>query len=278
MDIDLIKTFLEVRNTRHFGRAADNLYITQAAVSARIKQMEEYFGVQLFIRKRNNIQLTSEGERLVTHAETMMLTWNRAKQDVALKLEKKDQLSLGTTAGLWNYVYQSKLAPIYRSFPELALRSEVHGPEDLLRLVIERALDVAILFDAPAVPELTIKSGGKLKLVLASTIKGLDAKNAVSDSYIYVDWGTAFNMFHARRFSEAAPSILYTTMASIAEAFMEEQPSSAFLPMQMVENSLVENLKVVDGAPSFSKDVTIIYRSNNERGTLIEQLTPYLNF
>ena len=45
MDIALLKTFLEVAKTRHFGRAAENLYITQAAVSARIKQMEEDLGV-----------------------------------------------------------------------------------------------------------------------------------------------------------------------------------------------------------------------------------------
>ena len=43
MDIKVFRTFIEVANTRHFGRAADNLYITQAAVSARIKQLEEFY-------------------------------------------------------------------------------------------------------------------------------------------------------------------------------------------------------------------------------------------
>ncbi len=45
MDIQLLKTFLEVKATRHFGRAAENLYLTQAAVSARIKQLETVLGV-----------------------------------------------------------------------------------------------------------------------------------------------------------------------------------------------------------------------------------------
>ncbi|WP_082881977.1 LysR family transcriptional regulator [Oleiphilus sp. HI0043] len=39
MDIELLRTFLEVKNTRHFGKAAEHLYLTQAAVSARIKQL-----------------------------------------------------------------------------------------------------------------------------------------------------------------------------------------------------------------------------------------------
>ena len=278
MDIELLKTFLEVRNTRHFGHAADNLYITQAAVSARIKQMEEYFGVQLFIRKRNNLQLTSEGERLIPHAETMLLAWSRARQDVALDVDQKDQLGIGTTAGLWNYTYQGRLASIYKAFPEIALRSEVHGADDLLRMVLERALDIAVLFDAPSVSELTVQSAGKLKLVLASTVAGVTAKTVFKENYIYVDWGTAFNMFHAKRFNDAAPAILYTTMASIAEAFMADCPASAFLPLNRIDSAGLEQLSVVEGVAGFSREVSIIYRANSERLDLIEQILPLLQF
>lgn len=276
MDIDLFKTFLEVRNTRHFGRAAENLYLTQAAVSARIKQMEEYFGVQLFLRKRNNLQLTPEGERLVSHAETMLLAWSRAKQDVALKVDQKDQLGIGTSADLWNYAYKYRLPAIFKAFPDVALRSEVHAPDHLLRMVVERSLDIAILFDSPSVPDVTVKSAGKMKLVLASTIPSVTAKTALKDNYVYVDWGTAFNMFHAKRFNDAGPAVLYTTMATNAEAFMADCPSSAFLPQSMVENSAVRHLRSVDGAPAFSRDVSIIYRVNSERLALTEQVIKLL--
>jgi DNA-binding transcriptional LysR family regulator len=44
MDTQLLRTFLEVHRTRHFGRAADNLYVSQSAVSARIRQLEEELG------------------------------------------------------------------------------------------------------------------------------------------------------------------------------------------------------------------------------------------
>ena len=65
MDIDLLKTFVEVVRTRHFGKAAENLYLTQSAVSARIKQLEEYFNSALFVRNRNSLQLTAAGEKLL---------------------------------------------------------------------------------------------------------------------------------------------------------------------------------------------------------------------
>ena len=58
MDTELLKTFLEVNRTRHFGKAAENLYLTQSAVSARIKLLEDLLGTPLFSRARNNVQLT----------------------------------------------------------------------------------------------------------------------------------------------------------------------------------------------------------------------------
>ncbi|HEY5717214.1 MAG TPA: LysR family transcriptional regulator, partial [Motiliproteus sp.] len=48
VDTALLRTFLEVQKTRHFGRAAEQLYLTQSAVSFRIRQLEELLGVKLF--------------------------------------------------------------------------------------------------------------------------------------------------------------------------------------------------------------------------------------
>ena len=98
MDIELIKTFLEVKDCRHFGKAAENLYLTQAAVSTRVRQLERYFGVTLFHRARNNIQLTLAGERLIPHAESMLNTLRLAKQDVSLATEQVKDIATGTNS------------------------------------------------------------------------------------------------------------------------------------------------------------------------------------
>lgn len=72
MDTELLKTFPEVSRTRHFGRAAEALYLTQSAVSFRIRQLENQLGVNLFTRHRNNIRLTTAGAP--PYAETLMNT------------------------------------------------------------------------------------------------------------------------------------------------------------------------------------------------------------
>ena len=78
MDTELLKTFLEVHRTRHFGRAGENLFITQSAVSARIRQLEESLGIKLFHRERNGIRLTPAGKRMAKHAEAILAAWHRA--------------------------------------------------------------------------------------------------------------------------------------------------------------------------------------------------------
>lgn len=83
MDTELLKTFLEVSKTRHFGRAAESLYLTQSAVSFRIRQLETQLGTNLFTRHRNNIRLTLAGERLIPYAESLMNTWLQAKKKLA---------------------------------------------------------------------------------------------------------------------------------------------------------------------------------------------------
>lgn len=277
MDIELLKTFLEVRTTRHFGKAAENLYLTQAAVSARVRQLEDYLGVQLFIRMRNNIQLTSEGERLVPHAETMLVAWSRARQDVALKLEQKHQINIGTTPGLWHYTLQGKLPLIQSSFPALALRAESHSGDELLRLLIERVLDIVLLYEAPTLPELQSTSLGKLKLTLMTSAPDVSVKTALQSNYVYVDWGTSFGIFHAKKFGDAPPAILHTNMAYIAESFICENPASAYLPESLLDNDKAKNISAIKGAPTFSRNVYAVYRSNSERADVMKEIMPYLN-
>jgi DNA-binding transcriptional LysR family regulator len=279
MDIELLKTFLEVKNTRHFGKAADNLYLTQAAVSARVKQLEDCLGVKLFIRSRNNIQLTSEGERLIPHAETMLVAWSKARQEVALKLEQKHQLGIGTTAGLWYFILQDKLSTIKHTKPELSLRAEAHNSAELLKMLTERVLDIAIVYEVPGLPELSTKAIGKLKLQLASPIKNLTTKTALQENYVYVDWGAAFGVFHSNRFNELPPAVLHTNMAAIAQSFIVEHGGSAFLPEKLIEDgSHSDCLYPVKDAPEFSRAIYVVYRSNSERIDLINEIIPLLAF
>src|SRR3989304_3065176 len=123
MDINILKTFLEVHRTCHFGNAAENLFVTQATVSVRIRQLEDELGVQLFHRDRNNIQLTPAGHKFLRHAESILNVWNRARLDIHTRDEGKIPLVIGALANLWDSSLVSLLKDIKTQFPDIAIVS-----------------------------------------------------------------------------------------------------------------------------------------------------------
>lgn len=270
MDIELLKTFLEVRNTRHFGRAAENLFITPAAVSARVKQLEEYFGASLFSRTRNNIQLTSEGERIVPHAEAVMSAWERTRQAIALPEEVSRIVSVGATSGLWHYLLQDHIADLYAGELGYTIDAQVHAAEQLLDRLMDRSLDVAFMYEPSRLPDITASAIGKWRLCMTTSCGSDSSKVAMAADYVYVDWGMSFGLFHAERFGDALLPALRTNVASVAEAYLLEHAASAYLPESVLDEA--RGLKRVKSVPAFARKVYAVYRSNDEKGELIQAL------
>ena len=216
MDIELIKTFLEVKDCRHFGKAADNLYLTQAAVSTRIRQLERYFGVSLFQRSRNNIQLTIAGERLVPHAQSLLNTLRMAKQEVALASEQVTQISIAGTPNTWDIYIHDAISKIYTEQPHISLIAEISSREQLTRQLLERTLDVAILFDPPKVEELKIEPLHMLKLIPVTTFQNNITTPSDVKRYIMIDWGTSFINWHAKEVKGISIPAIRTSTARIA--------------------------------------------------------------
>lgn len=79
MDINQARTFLEVASSGSFIMAAERMHVTQTAVSARIRTLEQQLGRQLFVRNKAGARLTPAGERFMRHAATMVQVWERAR-------------------------------------------------------------------------------------------------------------------------------------------------------------------------------------------------------
>ena len=83
MELRQLRAFLQVATTRHFGRAAATLKITQPALTQRIQALERELGVQLLTRSAREVQLTAAGEVLLPYASSLVLTEDRALRDLA---------------------------------------------------------------------------------------------------------------------------------------------------------------------------------------------------
>ena len=272
MDVKVFRTFLELARVRHFGRAAENLYITQAAVSARIKQLESYFDTQLFIRDRNNIKLTSAGERLISYAEVMVTTLQQAKLELSLDDGKALQLTLGGTPNIWDAYLQNCLSVVTDSFGGYGFMAEVMGREMLSRSLLERTLDMAFAFDQIKADELNCKKVADVVLVLVSTEP--DSLDTVFDNkYVYVDWGTRFASEHTERHPKISAPYLRTSTARIALDFILEKGGAAYLPVSLVEPFIASGkLYKVSGVEDWYRPIYLSYRKASSSVDAIKQV------
>lgn len=273
MDIGLLRTFLEVNRTRHFGQAADNLYLTQSAVSARIRLLEQTLGVSLFTRERNNIELTPAGLKLLKYADTILNTWNRARQDIVLKDDKLVPLSVGGVPSLWDIVLQDWLNNVYQRFDNILLHAEVHGPEALVKKIVEGSLDVAFLFEALQLQEIELLEIASIDLVLVSSEKDLSLEQALNSNYVLVNWGTSFAISHAQLFSDLKPPVLHAHLGRLAHEFILQRGGGAYLAESMVHRDIkAKRLFRVKQAPVLNRKAYAAIHNKSERKDLLMDL------
>lgn len=278
MDTELLRTFLEIRSTRHFGRAADNLCITQAAVSARIKQLEELLGVSLFIRTRNNIQLSAQGERLLPHAEVMLTALAHARREI--QLDADDQpLVLGLDARLWGGAVPDKIETLLVALPDLKL--DVITEEEIQRRLQGKTLNAAIIRD-PSVKDSSGVAGleslaiGELTLRLFSHTDMASMAKAVTNNSICLDWGNAFAQFYRHHFDSPVPR-LRTNCLSVAIDYIASQGGACYLPLSMKPVLAERNLVPVRGAPVFTCQLRMLFHSSASRPGMLEELVRQLS-
>lgn len=266
MEIGLLRTFLEVTRTRHFGKAAQNLYLTQSAVSFRIRHLEELTGASLFTRQRNNILLTTAGERLIPYAENIIKSWQMALQDVATSEEQESQLIFGGISNLWGTFLQSTLPKLASSFPKMNIRTEINNHLELTRSLLSGTLDLAIVLDPPNLDELGHVKIGQIELVLVSSQADLMPDQVHDKDFVFVDWGMAFNMRTAKLFKKALTPILHTEQSQIALEFILSHGGSAFLPQVLVGPYLKSaQLYRVNNLKSVKRSVFAVYVKDAER-------------
>lgn len=278
MDTVLLKTFLEVSRTHHFGKAADNLFVTQSTVSARIKLLEETVGTALFTRRRNNIQLTAAGARLVKYAEQIVLTWNRARQEIAIEEEAGVSLSVAGTPSLWDILLQDWLQTTCVNFPNLVLSAEVLAAETMTRRLLDGSLDLGFQFESPQSPELKTREIFNIPLVMVSSNPDSSTSEAIQGRYILVDWGTSFAIAHARHFPDVSLPSLRMGLGRMARRFLLDCGGSAYLAQPMVADDLREGrLYLVEDAPMIERTTYASYFMQAEKQQLLEQVLVYFD-
>jgi LysR family transcriptional regulator, hydrogen peroxide-inducible genes activator len=148
VDIKLkdLRYLVAVADTRHFGRAADKCFVSQPTLSAQLKKLEDYLGVQLIERQPKNVSLTEAGEQIVSRARRMLeaseevVTLARAHRD---PLAGRLRVALLPTIG--PYLLPRVSQPIRKGLPRLELRLYEYQTEQILERLESGEIDLGIL-------------------------------------------------------------------------------------------------------------------------------------
>lgn len=277
MDINALKTFLEVAKTRHFGNAAETLFVSQSTVSARIKTLEDQLGVELFVRERGNIRLSPSGDALITHAKSMMTLWARAKQEIAVPKGIRKTLVFGGLSGLWDITLQNWLYDISVLHPRLAISADIFGAETLFSRVMDGTIDVAFLYDAPQGVNIGSQQIKTIKLRMVSSEPVSLLPDNWADDFMHVDWGLNYAVQFAAEFPEVKSSKMTTGLGRIAHEHIKRAKGFAYLAEPAVQDSINKGeLFYVPNTPVFKRKAYAIYHLESEKAALIQELTELL--
>jgi len=138
--------FVAVARSRHFTRAAEAEHVAQPSLSKQIHTLERELGTPLFHRARGNVTLTPAGETLLPLARRILADVDNARVQVQeLVSLARGRLRLGATPSLSTALLPDALRRFHDAYPGIELVVEESGSRDLVRLLADGELDLALI-------------------------------------------------------------------------------------------------------------------------------------
>ena len=149
LTIRQLQVFVCAARHLSFARAAEELHLTQPAISMQVKELESVVGLPLFDRSGRRIALTTPGEYFLVHARRMLAVLKDAADTMArMKGVQGGRLTIGIVSTA-KYFVPRLLAAFRREHPAIELRLEVGNRQVLVGQLQNNEVDLAIMGTPP---------------------------------------------------------------------------------------------------------------------------------
>ncbi|MGN7399191.1 LysR family transcriptional regulator [Cytobacillus praedii] len=146
MDIKHLRYFMEVNRTGSFTNAAENLYITQPALSRIIKSLEADVGAPLFIRSRKRLMLTDAGNVLYKHAQVIEKQLQLLETELASMIAmRKGHIRIGLPTIVNSFFFSKLIASFHQEYPEVTFQLEEDGSKRIEEKIMNGKLDFGVV-------------------------------------------------------------------------------------------------------------------------------------
>jgi DNA-binding transcriptional LysR family regulator len=242
MELWQLRTFSVVAKTLHFTRAAEELNLSQPAVSHQIKSLENEIGEALFIREKDGICLTKAGQTMYEHSKKILNIADEMRNeinDAKEVLEGKIILSVASR-GMGN-----TFPLLYRKFKEkyplidIFFQSE-YKIDDIIEKVSEGKQDIGLISHSPDLKGLRSMPYGKYEVILAvgknhkfAQKKHTSIKDLQNQDWIMFEKGNVFRNTVEELLSKnniSPKSIYETNDGAIMKSMLLQGNEITFLP------------------------------------------------
>ncbi|MCK1992270.1 LysR family transcriptional regulator [Peribacillus muralis] len=131
---------------QNLTKAAERLYMTQPALTYRVRQIEKEFQTEILSKNGKNIKMTPAGEYLAGYANKLLIDLREAKEYVGnMGIEAKGSLKLGISSHFGLYNLPSILEDYMNNFPMVTLNVDTGFSTEMMELLMQGEIDVAIV-------------------------------------------------------------------------------------------------------------------------------------
>ncbi len=263
MEIDQLTTFVAVATVGGFHRAAETLRVSQPAVSARIKALEDSLGSPLFARSRSGLTLTEAGRILRPFAEQLLKTASQARQAVhELKPASGGPLQIAAALSISVYFLPDVLKRFQRAHPKVIISIRPGHSREVLEMVLNEEAEIGLArsLQHPMIETISLRDDPLL--LVAHPVQGpTRARHARLEQVaawplIFYergssDWTLTHSLF---RRAGLVPNIAFEVdTIETAKRMVERDLGSAFLPQLAVGREIRAGkllaIKLLDAEP-----------------------------
>ena len=167
MKLKTLKMLVKLIEKGSFSVVADELDLTQPAVSMQIKSLEETFNTDLVIREGGEIKLTPAGKVVYHRAKQILDNWEQTKLEVKeVKGEAYGQIVIGASTIPSEYLLPNLLSDFCKKLPEVEVLMEVDDSKEIVDKLDNRKVDVAVVGSKPTKKELEFRTVAEDNLTL----------------------------------------------------------------------------------------------------------------
>lgn len=156
LDLDLVRTFVTIADTRSFTRTGERLGRTQSAISLQVRRLEDRLGVRLLARDPRRVGLTEAGESFLPKARRLL----RVNDEIIAEVTGEDlegEVRLGAPEDFATVYLPDILGAFARAHPRVALAVTCDLTLNLLDRLQAGALDLALVKREPLGPDLGVR-------------------------------------------------------------------------------------------------------------------------